>query len=70
MMRIAPAAKAFVFARASFPMQRNVAFTALRMMGTAAPSIKVSQSHGPILWVHVACHCCVTMTNKELSENE
>jgi hypothetical protein len=41
MMRIAPAAKAFVFARA-FPTQRNVAFTALRMMSSAAPSVKVS----------------------------
>jgi hypothetical protein len=44
MMRIAPAAKAFVYARASFPSQRNVAFTALRMMATAAPSVKVSPS--------------------------
>lgn len=42
MMRIAPAAKAFVFARQSaFPAQRNVAFTALRMMSSAAPPVKV-----------------------------
>ena len=43
MMRIAPAAKAFVFAARSFqPAQQNVAFTALRMMSSVAPSIKVS----------------------------
>lgn len=50
MMRIAPAAKAFVYARASFPGQRNVAFTALRMMATAAPSVKPANpefSSGP-----------------------
>jgi len=44
MMRIAPAAKAFVFAKQSFTSQRttNVAFTALRMMSSAAPAVKVS----------------------------
>jgi hypothetical protein len=40
MMRLAPAAKAFAFAT-SRPANRNVAFTALRMMSSAAPSIKV-----------------------------
>jgi len=39
-MRIAPAARAFAFAR--LPAQRNAAFTALRLMSTAAPSAKVS----------------------------
>ena len=39
-MRIAPAAKAFVYARAN-PVSRNVAFTALRMMSSAAPAVKV-----------------------------
>ena len=37
MMRILPAARALAFAK---PAQRNVAFTALRMMGTA-PAVKV-----------------------------
>jgi hypothetical protein len=40
MMRLAPAAKAFAFVT-SRPANRNVAFTALRMMSSAAPSIKV-----------------------------
>ena len=40
MMRIAPAAKAFVYARAN-PVSRNVAFTALRMMSSAPPAVKV-----------------------------
>lgn len=41
MMRVVPVAtKAFAFAR-SLPANRNVAFTALRMMSSAAPSVKV-----------------------------
>jgi hypothetical protein len=44
MMRLAPAAKAFAFAT-SRPGNRNVAFTALRMMSAAAPSVKVRQRH-------------------------
>ena len=39
MMRIAPAAKAFAFAR--LPANRQFAFTAIRMMSSAAPAAKV-----------------------------
>ena len=48
MMRIAPAAKAFVYARAN-PVSRNMAFTALRMMSSAAPAVKVRVGN-PLCW--------------------
>lgn len=38
MMRVLPAARALAFAKTS---NRNVAFTALRMMSSAAPAVKV-----------------------------
>eukprot|EP00526_Cylindrotheca_closterium_P010256 CAMPEP_0113620878 /NCGR_PEP_ID=MMETSP0017_2-20120614/10650_1 /TAXON_ID=2856 /ORGANISM="Cylindrotheca closterium" /LENGTH=408 /DNA_ID=CAMNT_0000530573 /DNA_START=52 /DNA_END=1278 /DNA_ORIENTATION=+ /assembly_acc=CAM_ASM_000147 len=47
MMRVLPAARALAFAK---PAQRNVAFTALRMMSSAAPSVKPTNpefSSGP-----------------------
>ena len=40
MMRLAPAAKAIAFAT-SRPANRNVAFTALRMMSVTTPAVKV-----------------------------
>lgn len=40
MMRVAPAAKAFAFARALPPIRQGMSLTALRMM-SAAPSVKV-----------------------------
>jgi hypothetical protein len=48
MMRVMPAAKVLAFARAS-PANRNVAFTALRMMSAAAPGPKVCVERRQIL---------------------
>ena len=41
MMRIAPAAKAFAFARALPPIRSGPSLAALRMMSAAAPGVKV-----------------------------
>jgi hypothetical protein len=48
MMRVMPAARVLAFARAS-PANRNVAFTALRMMSAAAPGPKVCVERRHIL---------------------